>query len=103
MAVISIRYPHNSEDADGVWKHYSATCKVLVIPSEEYIKNHPEIIPEEEPDKVETLQKEVEALKEENKTLKNENRTLTATTRANSESVAFLEECIVEMAEVVYA
>ena len=52
---------------------------------------------------LEKAQAEVTALKEENASLKEENAMQTAQVSALSDQMDFYEECIVEMAEVVYA
>lgn len=52
---------------------------------------------------IKTLESESEALKEENDALKAENTMLAAQVSALSDQMDFYEECIVEMAEVVYA
>ena len=89
MAIISRKYPYFSEDENGKWKHFSKTFKVLIEPTDKFIQDNPYIAPEEVPSDIEILQNEVKLLKAKNIAL--------------SESNAFLEECLVEMAEIVYA
>ena len=55
------------------------------------------------PDPEPTTEDRVAALESENKTLKAENKTIKAQVSAQSEQMDFYEECIAEMASVVYA
>ena len=89
MANISKKYPYFSEDEYGKWKHYNAFTKALVEPSQKYIDEHPETIEEEPVDRVVALENQV--------------RILEGETMALKESNNFYEECLVEMAEIVYA
>lgn len=79
---VSNKYPCFSEDENGKWKHYSASIKILVEPSFYYLQSHPEEEVQEPVDKVAQLE---------------------AKLKANIEYTAFLEECLVEMAEIIYA
>lgn len=89
MALINKKYPYFSEDENGKWKHYSKSFKILIEPSDLYIQNNPDIVIEESPDEISLL--------------KDDNKRLNAKIQALTESNQFLEECIVEMAGVVYA
>ena len=89
MAIINKKYPFFLEDKDGKWKYYSDTFKILIEPSEEYILNNP-------PEEIEEVPNDIEILQADNKKL---NAKIQALTESNS----FLEECLVEMAEIVYA
>ena len=55
------------------------------------------------PEPAPTTEDRVAALESENKTLKAENKTIKAQVSAQSEQMDFYEECIAEMASVVYA
>lgn len=57
----------------------------------------------EQPDPEPTQEERIEALEKQNADLKSENTMLTAQVSALSDQMDFYEECIVEMAEVVYA
>lgn len=57
----------------------------------------------EQPDPGPTQEERIEALEKQNADLKSENTMLTAQVSALSDQMDFYEECIVEMAEVVYA
>lgn len=80
--IISNKYPYISEDENGKWKHYNANFKILIEPSYYYLETNPDFQAEMPIDRVAQLESKL---------------------KANTEYTAFLEECLVEMAEIVYA
>ena len=89
MEDIVKEYPYFSEDENGKWKHYRKSFKSLIEPSDHYVQNNKDIEITVIPSSTDILQKE--------------NKVLNAKIVALTESNQFLEDCIVEMAEIVYA
>ena len=79
-------------DEYGTWEINEYGVKMLIEPSQKWYDEQPE--PEPEP--TETPKSTIEVLQEQNKQLE-------AKVKALSESSQMLEDCIVEMAEIVYA
>lgn len=81
---------HTTTDQDGKWLNYDSGIRILVEPSQKWLDEHPAPEPTPEPvDRVAVLESQAKQLTAQISALETQNSTL--------------EECIVEMAGVVYA
>lgn len=81
---------HTTTDQDGKWLNYDSGVRILVEPSQKWLDEHP--APEPNPEPVDRVA-----------VLESQSKQMTAQISALETQNSTLEECIVEMAGVVYA
>lgn len=84
-------------DENGKWEINEYGVKMLIEPSQKWIDEHPAPEPTDQEKNAFTI------LQDDNTALKQKNAQLEAKVKALTESSQMLEDCLVEMAEIVYA